>query len=216
MSNRRPEGNTPLESSLDKAARHSEASMIQQFDKLVGNAEARISEAKADARIAELEAENAKLRSIMSSVATNIGNGSFASEKCSLEFFETVANEVGAETKYLRARAQSAEADAAALRVALDTVLGCLDAAEVEGWSEAICNIHEDWARERIVDVWTRRISCIREEAEAALNTNAGKALLERIAELEGLLRECCDALMGNRSIETPLVQRIEAVLEAK
>lgn len=80
-----------------------------------------------------------------------------------------------------------AEADAAALREALNTILGCMDAAEVEGWSEAICNIHEDWARERIVDVWTRRISCVREEAEAALNTNAGKALLERMAELEAV-----------------------------
>lgn len=61
-------------------------------------------------KLADLEAENAKLREIVSKVATNIGNGAFCDPSCSLEFMESVAEEVRLETTALRQQIAALEA----------------------------------------------------------------------------------------------------------
>lgn len=45
-------------------------------------------------RFEEIEAENKRLRKVISQIATNLGNGSVVSEQASIEFIEDLPNEV--------------------------------------------------------------------------------------------------------------------------
>ena len=70
MSNRRPEGNTPLENSIDKAVAESDRTLAKMFAAKDANARESLTRLVTGhkaviARIAELEAENAGLRSAL-------------------------------------------------------------------------------------------------------------------------------------------------------
>lgn len=60
-------------------------------------------------RLEKLEAENAKLREIVSKIAASIGNGATCSPNCTLDFMESVAEEVRLVTTNLLARVAELE-----------------------------------------------------------------------------------------------------------